>query len=352
MRPLKGKVVYSVMNNIIQDKMVDKQTVISVIIPVYNIEKYLHKCIQSILAQTYPYLEILLVDDGSVDTSGAICDQYAKKDKRIRVLHKENGGLSDARNAGIDAATGDYILFVDGDDFISSRMVEMLLTSMQKNSADMAMCGIRKVNEDGISIPEEKWKLKEGCLSEDQYWQLMYNTADMPCVVAWNKLYKKELFEQVRYPKGKLHEDVFVIHEIVSQCRRISVTEKELYNYVQRRDSIMGQGYNRGRLQTVEAFAGRMDYFLKRGKTDLAWQTTKRMQWCLAEAYKKLDMAVVENQQAFQKGKRLYRQYIKKCEKNEKRLLSILKAYVFIISPKCYLALSNYRQMIGRGKRT
>ncbi len=326
----------------------EKQAVISVIIPVYNIENYLHKCIQSILAQTYPYLEILLVDDGSVDTSGAICDQYAKKDKRIRVLHKENGGLSDARNVGIDAAAGDYILFVDGDDFISSRMAEMLLTSMKKNNADMAMCGIRKVNKDGISIPEETWKLKEERLSADQYWQRMYNIEAVPYVVAWNKLYKKELFEQVRYPKGKIHEDEFVIHEIVSQCGRISVTEKELYNYVQRRDSIMGQGYNRRRLQVLEAFAGRTDYFLKHGETDLAWRTTKMMRGCLAEAYKKLDMAVVENQQAFQKGKRLYRQYIKKCEKNEKRLLSVIKADVFIISPKCYLALSDYCQMIGR----
>ena len=332
--------------------MMDKQAVISVIIPVYNIENYLPKCIQSILAQTYPYLEILLVDDGSVDTSGAICDQYAKKDKRIRVLHNENGGLSSARNAGIDAAAGNYILFVDGDDFISSRMIEMLLTSIQKNNADMAVCGIRKVNEDGISIPEEKWKLKEECLSANQYWQRMYNAAAEPYVVAWNKLYKKELFEQVRYPKGKIHEDEFVIHEIVSQCCRISMTEKELYNYVQRRDSNMGQGYNRRRLQALEAFAGRTDYFLKKGEMDLAWQTAKKMQWCLIEAYKKLDMTIVENKQAFQKGKRLYWQYIKKCEKNEKRLLSILKTDVFIISPKCYLALSNYRQMIGRGKRT
>ena len=215
-----------------------EQDLISVIVPIYKVEKYLKRCIDSIINQTYKNLQIILVDDGSPDRCGKICDEYSKKDKRIKVIHKKNGGLSDARNKGLDVAEGKYIGFVDSDDYIDERMYEVLYNNLKDNNADLSICSIYEFKNDkeiveGYNKKQEILVYKKQEMFNKFYENLLRN------VVAWNKLYKKELFENIRYPKGKAIEDSAIIHYIINQCDNIVVSNLELYFYFQREESII-----------------------------------------------------------------------------------------------------------------
>ena len=177
---------------------------ISVIVPIYKVEKYLHKCIDSILAQTYTNLEIILVDDGSPDNCGKICDEYAAKDSRIKVIHQPNGGLSAARNAGLDIATGDYIGFVDSDDYIAPDMYEKLYNALVKNDADMAICDYQRF---GNELPYDEMSLTTEVITGLQAMEKQNTVINCSFVVAWSKLYKSFIFSNVRFPVGKINED-------------------------------------------------------------------------------------------------------------------------------------------------
>lgn len=219
------------------------QPLISIIIPVYKIEKFIDKCINSIISQTYQNLEIILVDDGSPDNCPNICDKYAKMDNRIKVIHKPNGGLSDARNAGIDICKGDYIGFVDGDDYISENMYEHLLEHCIKYNADIAICGIYAIDEDynNLSI-YNPMIYNQITLSNIQALRHLFLTFDVNFEVAWNKLYKRDLFfnkDNIRYPYGKLHEDTYTTYKLLYYANNIAVFNEPLYYYVQRNGSIM-----------------------------------------------------------------------------------------------------------------
>lgn len=224
-----------------------RNELISVIVPIYNVEKYLHRCVDSILGQTYHNLEIILIDDGSPDNCSIICDEYAQKDYRIRVVHKTNGGLSDARNVGIEAATGEYLMFVDSDDFIAANMIEKLYHALLVNNADISICNFKYVDENGASIlfnprfSNSKLPIQDGVISgTDILKEKLFATKCWYWVVAWNKLYKKSIFSEIRYPVGKIHEDEFVIHAILMKCDKVACVSEMLYYYVQRSDSIMG----------------------------------------------------------------------------------------------------------------
>lgn len=240
---------------------------ISVIVPVYNVEKYITRCVESIACQTYSNLEIILVDDGSPDGSGKICDDFAERDSRIKVIHKSNGGLSSARNAGIDASTGQLIAFVDGDDYVSRKMYETLYNALAENGADMSICNCEFVDEDGKTIDGKNSEIKSEVLDKAQalerlnpllypYWKY---------VTAWNKLYKRELFGEIRYPDGKIHEDEFIIHRIIDRCSCVAVTEEPLYKYVQRGGSIMSDKPGDKHVDAVYAFLDRAEYFSAAG---------------------------------------------------------------------------------------
>ena len=182
---------------------------ISVIVPVYQVEAYLPQCIDGILAQTFRDFELILVDDGSQDRSGAICDEYAGRDERVRVLHKENGGLSDARNAGLEQANGDYFLFVDSDDFIAPMMLERLYAGAQREGADLAICNFRYTFD-----TKEKKDFSTAMTAEIlRGAEIFYNRKNDRShgfwTVAWNKLYKRETFGKLRFRSGKYHEDEF-----------------------------------------------------------------------------------------------------------------------------------------------
>ena len=218
------------------------QPMISVIVPIYKVEQYLNRCVQSIINQTYTNLEILLVDDGSPDRCPSICDNWEKKDKRIRVIHKKNGGLSDARNFGIDQSRGDWLIFIDSDDYIMPDMCEKLLDSAEKNKADIAFCGLFYDYGNHCESIIPFLKEKEQVFSREEIITLYFRNKSIEFVVAWNKIYRRDLFfdsQKIRYPVGYLHEDEFTTYKLLYTARRTSWISDELYAYVQRGGSIM-----------------------------------------------------------------------------------------------------------------
>lgn len=211
---------------------------LSIVVPVYNVEKYLKRCIESLIAQTFNDYEIILVDDGSTDKSGEICDKFSKLYEKITVIHKENGGLSSARNAGIDIATGEYIGFVDSDDWIEPDMYDNLYNVAEKYRLDMALCGVELDFEDGsskiyYSIENFKILNKEEALRDIFVNSLFFEEA-------WNKIYRRHIFDTIRYPDGKIHEDTYIICKILDKCNKIGYIPNISYHYFQRSDSIMG----------------------------------------------------------------------------------------------------------------
>lgn len=214
---------------------------ISVIIPIYKVEKYLDKCLESVVNQTYKNLEIILVDDGSPDNCPKICDSWAEKDSRIKVIHKKNGGLSDARNVGIENASGKYLMFVDSDDYVSLDICQKLYDNLIKFDADVSMCEAKLVYENAqreIALDNE---INVRCFTGNEIRSsIIYfkpGIADM--VSAWGKIYKKEIFKDLRFPVGRLHEDGFTYYKILFLAQKIVCTNEKLYCYLQRPQSIM-----------------------------------------------------------------------------------------------------------------
>lgn len=230
---------------------------VSVIVPVYNVERYLEKCIESICGQTFTGLEIILVDDGSTDHSSGICDEWARKDARIRVLHKENGGLSDARNAGIEIATGGWYMFVDSDDTITPDTIERLYGAATAHDCEMAVCNMVRIYDDGATEPFYN------PVSKLTVWDglLRFETLKQPSVC--NKLFRVDLFRDVQFPKGKFYEDTFIYHVLAHRAKKIALTGHDGYYYLSRRESILGQPkYTDRYFDMAEAVYERMTYLL------------------------------------------------------------------------------------------
>ena len=227
---------------------------ISVVVPVYKVEKYLDKCIRSILSQSYRDFELILVDDGSPDKCGEMCDAWASRDIRIRVIHKPNGGLSDARNEGIKQASGEYICFVDSDDWIAEDMLETLHELIRDSGAEMACCNFIQCNEEGAPI-KELASISSGVYTQDDYWTMRFKAnVKIYFDVAWNKIYRHDLFNSVQYPVGKINEDVQVIYDIVCQCNKIAITDYVGYFYLIRSNSIMRSQRSLRNLSAPEAY--------------------------------------------------------------------------------------------------
>jgi glycosyltransferase involved in cell wall biosynthesis len=249
--------------------MTEHKPKLSVIVPIYNVEAYLHRCIDSVLAQTFTDFELILVDDGSPDNCGAICDAYALKDPRVRVIHKENGGRSDARNTGLDACRGDYIGFVDADDYISSRMYQRLLELIERYGADMATTGFVNVDENGNHL-EVYPQLSQECLLDqedfidhfypDNKWKIFAS----PC----NKLYRKRIFQNLRYPEGKPYEDSFLLLPLLDRCHEIAVDDEHHYFYFNTREgSIMNERYSPQRFLLIDLSLEQYAFFANKGLT-------------------------------------------------------------------------------------
>ena len=232
---------------------------ISVIVPVYNMEKYLEKCVRSILNQDYKDIELILVDDGSKDSSPLMCDEFEKQDERIKVIHKENGGQGSARNMGLDIAKGDYISFIDSDDWVEIDMYSNLIKLLEESGADLAICSVA-INEEDGTVSEVKRVNGTLVMTKDEAFSHRFDgseiVTDSPC----NKLYKKELFESLRYPENRLLEDSALMYLILDRVEKVVSSEKVGYNVRCDMGSVSRRKYNKKRCDTIITYTEMADF--------------------------------------------------------------------------------------------
>lgn len=232
---------------------------ISVIVPVYKVEPYLRQCVDSILGQTFRDFELILVDDGSPDGCPAICDEYAEQDSRVKVIHKENGGLSSARNVGLDVAKGEYISFVDSDDWIARGMLEAMFHKCVEFGADLAICNVTKCIDEKRII-EDSSPMQDECFSQDDFVKKMIANQAWRYIIACSKLYHRKLFEEIRFPEGFIHEDEAIAHRIAGRCKKIVTTSEVMYFYRQAEGSITNAPLTIKRTDMLSALADRITY--------------------------------------------------------------------------------------------
>jgi len=274
-----------------------KEELISIIVPVYKVEKYLSDCIDSVINQTYKNLEIILIDDGSPDNCGKICDEYAKQDNRIKVIHKENGGLSSARNAGLDVAKGEYISFIDSDDAISFDFIQRLYGLCLKNQVDISVCSLTRF-ETEIDLRDirnmERISEEVEIKSTREMSARINSRNSLPATVVWNKLYKRYIYENLRFPVGKIIEDQFTTYKAYDICKTdVAVSNLELYYYRENPTSILGVKFNKKRLDILEAYEGRIEYYKEKNDEELLNKTIEgyqaELKSCFINVYKHLE---------------------------------------------------------------
>ena len=322
---------------------------ISIIVPIYNVEKYLKQCLYSVCNQSYKNLEIILVDDGSPDNCGRICDNYAKSDDRIKVIHKENGGLSSARNAGLDVAKGEYISFIDSDDYIALNFIEKLYTLCIKNNADISECEFVKF-ENEINV--EKSNVNNYIYTPKEILEQMYSEKYLKTVVVWNKLYKKYIYNDLRFPLGKINEDEFCTYKAIYNCKtKIAVTEEPLYYYRYNKESIMGRKFNLKRLDVLEALDERKEFYKNNNEAELYVKTLKKYSEVIRNFYGLTKENIDESKEILNKLHQDAKDNYKELKKYKNIEMGCkLKNLVFIICPNVYLWLKNikiFRKIVG-----
>lgn len=244
---------------------------ISVIVPVYRVESYIEYCIQSIQNQTYKDLEIILVDDGSDDGCPEICDRYAKEDRRIKVIHKKNEGLASARNVGLEAATGEYISFVDSDDYIQAEMYEVMVAFLERNpDINIAMCRYKQVEETDHTVYLDTATKDFYTLDHDAIVKEMFSEQYAMYVVVWNKLYRRTVWENLRFPVGKLHEDEFVSYKFLYEQKRIGIYYDRFYHYRKRQGSITQEKEVQSYLDCTQALQQKINFFREKEQNEYA----------------------------------------------------------------------------------
>lgn len=236
---------------------------ISVIVPVFKVEPYLHRCVDSILGQTFTDFELILVDDGSPDNCPAICDEYAQKDSRVIVIHQGNGGLSAARNTGIDwtfaNSDSQWLTFIDSDDWVHECYLQIMMNAAIQNSVPIVACNFLATND--LNGTVKKIEGITACVDTEWAYSEKYGM----CMTACCKLYSKELFANLRFPVGKLHEDAFITHLLLFSVSRIALCDDMLYNYFTNVESITRSPWTPRRLDEIDAHAMRLDYLQKKG---------------------------------------------------------------------------------------
>ena len=248
----------------------EKMPELSIIVPIYKVEKYLDECIQSILHQTFTDFELILVDDGSPDACPQMCDAIAEQDSRVRVIHQKNGGLSAARNTGIEAARGNWLGFVDSDDFVAPDMYEKLYHAAVNADADCAVCSVQLTHEDGSRMDTPpQWKVYGGGYTGEDVLKTITWQNNAPYLVAWNKLYRREVFRTLRYPVGRINEDVFVFAELFDTIKKVACVEQPLYFYRQRTGSIMQSKCTLRNLDEMWSFVHCFECFQRSGRMEM-----------------------------------------------------------------------------------
>ena len=241
---------------------------ISVIVPVYNVEAYLNRCISSILNQSYNNLEVILVNDGSTDESGEICNKYASIDTRVKVIHKENGGLSDARNKGLECFSGNFITFIDSDDFVHIKYIETLYNICKKSDLKVAICNYLKTSESTINNVLKNEDIstissREALSHKDGEWNTMM-------ITAWGKLFHKSLWNELRFPKGMLYEDSATIYKAIYAAEEVAYTLEPLYYYYFNENSIMNSSYSLKKWDCFPINEEKIEFYRKNNELVLA----------------------------------------------------------------------------------
>lgn len=327
---------------------------ISIVIPVYHVEEYLKQCLDSVLAQTYQNLQIIIVNDGSDDNSYQIIEQFQRKDSRVEVICQDNQGLSAARNAGIYAANGEYIIFIDSDDFVAPNFVEILYREIRDNVVDISVCGYVSVDEDGNEIKKindnqlgdnEKRLSKQNfeeenintfknhilqtdILTAEEFWDKYESNEHLYCVVAWNKIYRRSLFDEIQYEVGKLHEDEYILHEILRRVNRIACCYVPLYYYRTRKKSIVNSNSEGRSVYIIEAYLNRMEYFLEE-------KNYKRLHYTFQEITDILEPLYQRQNEVIKLTKRL-KKILKDALKQPISPKFRSKAMVFLIDTRFY----------------
>lgn len=252
---------------------------VSIVVPVYKVERYLRQCVNSILAQTYSNFKLVLVDDGSPDNCGLICDEYASADRRVHVIHRANGGLSAARNSGIDWVAenlnSEWILFVDGDDALVPNALEMLRRAAINHHVEIVVSSFQRADNLDNLMPINNARFD--VVSPHDFWK----EGRIQRVVAWGKLFHVNLFKDIRFPVGKINEDEFTTPFVLFKVDEIAVTACSFYRYLKRGDSIMGVKWSVERLACIEAKKVQEEFFNMKGLQDLAWDAFARRLNCM-----------------------------------------------------------------------
>lgn len=318
---------------------------ISIIVPIYNIQQWLDRCIKSVLNQDFKDFELILVNDGSTDDSAQVCKKYITKDSRIIFLNKKNGGLSDARNYGLKYANGKYIVFIDGDDYVSSDYLSVLIKSIEYSQAEVAICEYNLVSEDGKII-------KSQILNEPDDFSIIngktlikysYKNGGVVNIVAWNKIYRRELFDNVKFAKGRFYEDEYLLVPMFWKINKISLVRKSLYNYVQRSNSIMSTPLTIEKIMDSDNLKlERIKFFSKKDNDLYALSIQDLKNWLIN----------INRERAVQNSNKLncqkqYRQLVR--EKKGKDLKSKVKDLIGYINLNLLYDLHNLNNKIHKG---
>ena len=320
---------------------------ISVIIPIYNVEEYLDKCIKSIINQSYRNLEIILVNDGSTDNSLSICNRYKKNDNRIILINKKNGGLSSARNAGMEVATGQYISFIDGDDYIDLDMYESIYKIIELKKPDIVEVGVNYIYKDRVDYMKER----ELTVNNIKALEYFLNRNEIFKAMACNKVYKKEVLKKIKFKEGYIHEDAFFTYKVFLNAKKISHLGLSKYNYVQQREgSIMNESFTKKRIVVLEAFEERSNILKKLGFHNLVNLSDREYLETLIELYYKFKDSNYNDYNL----EKFFEIEIKKnynLKMNKTISLNVkLKYILYFINPYLYYSLDKVRRKIGRRK--
>jgi len=307
---------------------------VSVIIPIFNVEPYLRRCVDSVLAQTLTDIELILVDDGSTDLSGTICDDYKEIDERVIVKHINNSGVSVARNIGLDNAAGEYIAFVDSDDTIAPEMAEQMLSALQKENADLCICGFQRVSENYLPAGD-KSSVPFQVLTGMQALEKLYTNDYLYFTIACNKLFKRSLFDSLRFPEGKLFEDGYVAFRYYFASRTIVCLPDCCYFYLTRSNSITTSSLSVKNLDGLDAEVDSIDFLKEKGCLDLLAKAETKYTGAVIYNLKRFDLnqkdVAVRFQEIRRDFSRLYPDIMKNTLLSKKEKLVIT---LFRISPR------------------
>ena len=306
---------------------------VSVLIPVYNSDKYLERCLNSISNQTYRHLEIIIVDDGSTDKSSSICDEFCKKDSRARVYHNENHGISYTRNFALDHTKGEYVFWIDSDDYVAHNAVELLLDYSQEYDSDYVICQYKKGDEDDYKFIRDKSQILS--LSSSEALNLIYEDdyRSFLLVTCWGKLIKKDVYNGVRFPDGYIFEDVATSHYVLNNCKRIIMINDCFYYYYQIKDSILGKKVTLAKLDYLYFFEDRIAFFKKINNSVLMNKARLQYLHSLIWEFSRVK-DILRDDYKLQYVIKQYRNYYKLGDFNSKfKYESKVYMYIFYVSP-------------------